>query len=174
MRIFSLVITFTFLNFTSLNAQDYSDSITVYFFLSEECKICQYYTDEVNDLYDKYHNEQIEFIGLFPNRHSTQGGIEAYQKRYEVSFPLKKEYYQTKTKLFQASITPEVVVYDERRKEILYQGRIDDSYLRVGKRKRIVKERELNDVLEAIRLNKAILKKSVPSVGCFINMVHSG
>jgi hypothetical protein len=166
------MITFVFLANSLLKAQEYSDSITVYFFLSEECKICQYYTDEVNELYSDYHTDQISFIGLFPNRHSTKEGIVDFQDRYDIMFPLKKEYFQSKTKLFHATITPEVVVYDEIRNEVLYQGRIDDSYLRVGKRKRIIKKRELKEALEAILANKVIENKSVPSVGCFINLTH--
>lgn len=172
MRIFLLSITLTLVSLNIIGAQNYSDSITVYLFLSEECRICQYYTDEVNELYDEYHAEGIEFVGLFPNRHSTKAGIKEYKNRYHISFPLKKEHFQTKTRLFQATITPEVVVYDEKRKEILYQGRIDDSYLRVGKRKRIVKARELKDALDAIRSNDPIALKSVPSIGCFINLVQ--
>jgi len=170
MRFISLLASFLLIFSIQTFAQDISDSITVYFFLSEECKICQFYTDELNELHENYTNDQISFVGLFPNRHSTKVGIAAFKERYDIDFPLKKEFYQTKTKQFEASITPEVIIYDEKNQVKLYQGRIDESYIRVGKRKRVVKKRELREALESIHNHTFPEIRTTEAVGCYINL----
>ena len=63
---------------------------------------------------------------------------------------------------------PSKAKYNESKAKILYKGRIDDSYARVGKRRRVTTGTELNDVLEAIKNNQPILTNNTPAVGCFI------
>lgn len=67
-----------------------------------------------------------------------------------------------------ASVTPEVVVFNESKEKILYKGRIDDSYARVGKRKRVTSTSELKEVLEAIKNDQPIQVSNTTAVGCFI------
>lgn len=147
-----------------------NDSITVYYFLAEDCKICQYYSLTMNDLYDKYASDSIGFVGLFPNHFSTEEGISNYKEKYNIPFILKREYFQTKTKLFQATITPEVVVYNETEKLIIYQGRIDDSYYKLGKRRRVLTTHELEEVLSSIQKGETPKVESIKPIGCFISL----
>ena len=119
-------------------------------------------------MHKEYANNHIQFIGLFPNLSSKLDKIEAFKKEYAIPFELKTDYYHTLTESFGASVTPEVVVYNESKAKILYKGRIDDSYARVGKRRRVTTGTELNDVLEAIKNNQPILTNNTPAVGCFI------
>jgi len=148
---------------------DSTDKISVYIFLHESCRISQYYTLPLKELHQEYANDQIQFIGLFPNFSSKPKKIQAFKKEYNLPFELKTDYYHTKKELFDATITPEVVVYNETTKEILYKGRIDDAYARVGRRKRVTNTSELKDVLVEI-VNKApISVVNAPAIGCFID-----
>lgn len=144
------------------------DSITVYVFLHESCLISQYYTLPLRTLHQTYADSNVQFIGLFPNLSSKPDKIQAFKESYEIPFDLKTDYYHTKTKALGATVTPEVVVYNESKEEIIYKGRIDDSYARVGKRKRIVSTTELNDVLEAVSKNQPVLTGPTTAIGCFI------
>jgi peroxiredoxin len=144
------------------------DSITVYLFLAEDCKICQYYSNTLSDLYQQFNSPHIAFLGLFPNRYSTEKGIQAFKQKFEIPFPLKREFYHSKTDALAATITPEVVVFNESRQSIIYQGRIDDSYVKLGKRQRVVKHHELQEVLTALADNRDPAVANQPAVGCFI------
>lgn len=145
------------------------DNITVYIFLHESCVISQYYTLSLKELHQKYADNTIEFIGLFPNFSSKPENIEQFKEKYQIPFDLKTDYYHTIKEKFEAMVTPEVVVYNESAEEIIYKGRIDDAYARVGKRKRVTSTSELKDVLEALANNEPILTANTQAVGCFIN-----
>jgi peroxiredoxin len=146
-----------------------SDSITVYVFLLESCQICQNQTAELNNIHQKYTESGIKFIGIFPNNEfSTQEGIDSFQTKYQLKFPLKFDPYQVIAMQYQATITPEVVVIRDADQKILYRGKIDNSYERVGIRRSVITEFYLKDALNQILDNKEIIIPQTTAVGCFI------
>jgi len=144
------------------------DSITIYLFLREDCVISQNYTPTLNRLYETFSTKKIGFIGLFPNTRDEQ--IETFRKKYAVTFLLKSDYFQTITKKLGATVTPEVIVYNQVCNEILYKGRIDDTYFRVGKKRAVTTTAELEEALKAIKAGKSIVVKETEPVGCLINL----
>ena len=118
--------------FAGLNAQ-----VEVYIFLREDCIISQHYTVNLKQLHRDYANDSLAFIGVFPNQSSTEMDMIVFKGKYELPFQLVLDHEQVLVKRFGATITPEVVVYDTARQVILYQGRIDDTYYRVGKKRRV-------------------------------------
>ena len=149
-------------------SQNYSDSISVNLFLLDECKISQFMTAEINDLYNDYQSDQIHFTAYFPNFSSKPDKIKKFVEKYKVLVPYKTDYFKTKTAQFRATVVPEVFVYDEVHKRVLYQGRIDDSYARIGKRRRRNISRDLRNALESISKNQVIQIDSTTAIGCFI------
>ncbi|MEL6650173.1 MAG: hypothetical protein AAFQ87_05125 [Bacteroidota bacterium] len=145
------------------------DSITVYVFLHESCLISQYYTLPLREMHEQYASENLQFVGLFPNLSSKPAQIKAFQETYQIPFQLKPDYFHQKMEAFGAAVTPEVVVYNETKQQILYKGRIDDAYARVGQKKRIVSSSELKDALEAIQHDQPIKVSETTAVGCFIS-----
>ncbi len=141
---------------------------TVYYFLGEDCRICEYYAPEINRLDSLYSDEDIRFVGLFPSRYSTEKGITDFKKKYNVTIPLKLEYFATKTKEFGVTITPEVVIYDNVQKKMLYRGRIDDSYVRVGKRRRIIQNRDLESLLSRLQDGDEVDYSESAAIGCYV------
>lgn len=173
MRKALFILFFGLLSFGSknLSAQDpIAPKFVVYIFLSDECPICQYYTPTLNKLYQDYKSDSIQFIGIFPNFASKPSKIEGFVQKYNIEFPTKHDYYKSLTSKFNASVTPEVIVFNQIDKSVLYQGRIDNSYVNLGKRRRVVTKHELKDVLDAIVLGKVKIQEPVKSIGCFINM----
>lgn len=146
-----------------------TDQIKVYIFLLDECKICHHYSLSLTELYNTYQSEQIEFIGLFPNFVSQPKEISKFKKNFKIPFPLKTDYYKSKATKFGVTVTPEVVVYNETKDEILYKGRIDNSYFKLGKQRSHTTKYELKDALQAITSGEEIVVKETQSVGCFIN-----
>jgi peroxiredoxin len=160
-----LIISLSFLSFASKA----SDSITVYIFLLESCQICQNQTAELNDIHQNYARSGIEFKGIFPNiEFSTQEGIESFQTKYKLNFQLKFDPDQEIANQYQATITPEVVVVRNADQSILYRGKIDNSYERVGIRRSVSTEFYLKDALNQILENKVITIPHTNAVGCFI------
>lgn len=148
--------------------QGIQDSITVYIFLHESCVISQYYTLPLRELHAEYANEEIGFVGLFPNFSSKPSQIQSFKEKYEIPFALKTDYFHTKTKALGATVTPEVIVVNEVNGTIIYQGRIDDNYAQIGRRKRRATSFELRDTLQALQDGQPILVARTEAVGCFI------
>jgi len=146
-----------------------SDSLTVYVFLHDECVISQFYTPLLTDLFEKYNDKKIGFIGYFPNISSKPEKIEDFAKKFRIAFPLKQDHYKELTKKFGITITPEVAVWDHRSDRLIYRGRIDDSYVRVGKRKLHPQHLDLQDVIDGWIVGRVPDDMIVTqAIGCYI------
>lgn len=137
----------------------------------EDCPITQYYIPKLKTLFDTYHPYQIEFIGLFPNKYSKPEKIDSFKHNYQIPFPLKTDYFQKKVQKFNATVTPEVVIYNKTYNEVLYQGRIDNAYSRVGRPRYNINQDEVKEALEAIVKGEPIKKNKTEAVGCFITLL---
>lgn len=162
-----VLIAFLFVT-SSIKGQGLKDNgpYTVTYFLSSTCKICQFYSIELNSLYQDYASKGIDFRGLFPGRLETDSTVAAFGQVYGLPFRLEVD-KQDEHRSLNATITPEVFITNTSG-EVLYHGRIDDAYFSVGKRRARVKYHELRNALDALLSNQAVAEKYVPAVGCII------
>ncbi len=146
-----------------------SDSLTVYVFLEDECLISQYYTNELTRLYDQYHSSHVGFVGYFPSPTTGPEEIATFADEFKLAFPLLPDHDKSWTKKFEITVTPEVAVLDHRTDRTIYRGRIDDSYVRVGKRKLHPQTHDLEDMIKTWQLNKVPeTTVETEAIGCFI------
>ena len=150
-----------------------ADSLTVYIFLEDECLISQYYTNELTRLYDKYHKEHVGFIGYFPSPMTGSQEIEVFADKFKLKFPMLPDPDKTWTRKFEITVTPEVSILDHRTDRTIYKGRIDDSYVRVGKRKLHPQSHDLEDMIKAWQLNQIPdTLVQTQAIGCFITFTE--
>ncbi len=142
--------------------------VTVFVFLSESCPICQSYTLPLKTLYQKYHR-QVEFVGIFPNDGLSAADLEAFKTTYAIPFPLMTDSGNVLTKQFGATVTPEVFVRNAQQ-QLIYSGRIDNSFYAVGKRRKLVTTHELEDALAQYTSGQEIRVSKTQAVGCIISM----
>lgn len=142
---------------------------TVYVFLSESCPICQSYTLTLKKLYTKYSNKNVKFIGVFPNYYADSDSVNTFKKKYSIPFDLILDKNGALTKRFGAKITPEVFV-ENATHDVLYSGRIDDSFYALGKRRNVITSNDLDNVLDEITTHKNIKTSKTQAVGCIINL----
>ncbi|UYZ61391.1 redoxin domain-containing protein [Hymenobacter weizhouensis] len=142
---------------------------TVYIFLSDTCPICQAATPTLRQLHASFATRGVEFVGVFPEEQLRPADLVLFQKHYPLPFPLRLDQRQQLVRRFGARITPEVVVTapDGR---VLYQGRIDDSYARLGQRRTVVQHHELRDALTAVLAGQPVAQPRTEAVGCYINL----
>jgi peroxiredoxin len=146
-----------------------TDSIMVYVFLSETCPICQNQTLSLRDLNDDFAPKGIKIIGVFPNiEMSDSTSIFRFKKKYKLNFGVQLDDNQLLSSKLQASVTPQVFVVRKNTQEILYEGKIDNSFERVGKRRQIITDFYLRDALTQIIQNQCVTLKKTEPVGCFI------
>jgi len=145
------------------------DSFTVYFFLLEDCMISQAYPDVMQDLFARFANDSIAFRGSFPNPLSRDSSVSAFLQKYEITFPCLIAGSYNLAVQFGVTVTPEVVIYNHSRAEKVYQGRIDNMFERVGKRRRVVTSHELRDALESIHAGLPVPIPRTEAIGCLLN-----
>lgn len=146
------------------------DSLTVYVFLNDECVISQFYTPELTRLFDTYHAQKVGFTGYFPSPSSTPDRIEKFGEAYRLAFPLEGDYHKTQARRLGVTVTPEVAVWDHRSDKLIYRGRIDDSYVRVGKRKLHPQQHDLQEIIDAWLEGQVPAElEQTQAIGCFIS-----
>lgn len=168
MKLVSLILCLVS-SLATLTSQTYSDSISVNFFLLDECRISQNISGEINHVSNQFSQETFSYNYYFPNKSSTPEKIETFLKDYKLRSTYHIDYDKVKTEFYGATIAPEVVVYDEKNDKLLYRGRIDNSFDKVGSRRRVITSRDLRDVLAAIVSQQEIETKETQAIGCFIN-----
>ena len=166
LKYFSILLVF-FFSIKTATAQ--TDSLTVYVFLSETCPICQLQTISLRALNEQFKAKGIKMIGVFPNiQVSDSASIYQFKKKYKLDFDVQLDDNQSLTQKLNAEVTPQVFVVLNETQSILYQGKVDNSYERVGKRRQYVTAFYLKDVLNQILDNQCISIKNTDAVGCFI------
>lgn len=149
------------------------DSLTVYIFLHDECVISRFYTPELTRLFEKYRSEKVGFIGCFPNANASPEKMSAFAESFHLDFPLIQDQQKTLARKFGVTITPEVAVWDHRFDQLIYRGRIDDSYVRVGKRKLHPQHFDLQEAIDGwISGGYAQTLVQTQAIGCFINFTE--
>lgn len=162
------VVFLLFLGFnTSTYSQDDLSKPILYVFLSDECIITQYYVPSLNDIWVQY-GEDVDMVAIFPNFSSKAKKIKSFYDKYKLKIPHKTDYYKVLSKSLGATITPEAILLDTSGR-IIYKGRIDNSYVQIGKRRRVVTAHELSDALKSISNDREIAIPQTEAVGCFIN-----
>lgn len=152
-----------------MNAQE-RDSVTLYLFLSDECVITHYYVPTLNEL-DETFGDDIDMLAVFPNFSSKPKKIDHFYTTYGLTIPHRTDYFKKLTRKLGATITPEAIFYNHTKDKILYQGRIDNSYVKIGKRRRVITSKELKDALSAWLADEDIAVQKTEAVGCFINFM---
>lgn len=162
-----LVVLFILLS--SKSALLATDSLTVYLFLLDECRICQELAPEINAIHQKYSTKSIGFVGLFPNFASKSSGIDKFKKKYNILFATKTDYYKKMCHKFDAEILLTVVVFNETSQKIEYKGAINDLFYQAGKRRHQVTQHYLRNALDSLIIGKSPETKQTQAVGCYIN-----
>lgn len=144
------------------------DSVTVYLFFRIDCKICEYYTLDLQELYAAYNDDNTSFVAVFPNFMDKPEAITAYKEKYGLPFPTRTDYFKKLTNKFDAKVTPEVVVYNETKEAVIYQGRIDNTYYRLGRKRGVTTSAELETVLEELKKGIPVSVEDETAIGCFI------
>jgi hypothetical protein len=141
---------------------------TVYVFLADTCPISQNATPTLRALHTAYAPRGVRFVGVFPAPQMRPADVVLFQKQYTLPFPLRLDAGQQLTHRLGARITPEVVVLAPDDATVLYQGRIDDAYARLGQRRTVVQHHELRDALAAIVARQPVPVPRTEAVGCFV------
>ncbi|TKK67754.1 redoxin domain-containing protein [Ilyomonas limi] len=144
-----------------------SEKPSVFIFLSPECPLCKNYSSTLNTLYQQFKN-RVAFYGIIPGKAYSSQEIKAFSSNYQISFPLFIDSNKIVSNYLQASITPQVILLDEKH-HLLYKGAIDNWAVSLGKQRVKPTQFYLKDAIEESLQNELIAIKRTKAVGCKIN-----
>lgn len=136
--------------------------------LHDQCVISTYYTHTLNDLHREFSDDDFNWTGIFSFTSATTDKMTAFKNKYNLTIPLVLDYDQSICSLHNMHITPEVVVLDRSSREIMYKGRIDNAYARIGKKRPKPNIHNLRQALRALQKGDLPIKKETEAIGCYI------
>jgi thiol-disulfide isomerase/thioredoxin len=141
--------------------------VLVLVFVRTDCPISNRYAPLLQEMNKKY-GQQASFRLVFPDRNESTDKIRHYLQDYKYQLPAIRDLDHALVKKTMAKATPEAAVFDTNG-ELVYHGRIDNLYGRLGQSRRAATTHELADAIEAASkgLNPAVA--TTEAVGCFIS-----
>jgi hypothetical protein len=118
----------------------------------------------MRSLASDYSQEEVDFTAYAVGPLLHDSLVQSFRATFRIPFPVILD--DDMHRRLNATVTPEVFVIQND--SVLYHGRIDDSFVRVGKRRAHVKNRELRNALERILHGEQVEVSHVPAVGCII------
>ncbi len=141
---------------------------TVIYFLSPECPLCQNYSLNIKKYAENYQGKGIRFMAIIPGTTFSPAKVSVFRIKYKLQqVPFYFDPNLELVHLLKASVTPEVFVLDKK-DQLIYSGRIDNWAYDIGKKRKVITEHDLENVLASLSQNTTITYRKTKAVGCFI------
>ncbi|MFL5329746.1 MAG: redoxin family protein [Gemmataceae bacterium] len=144
-----------------------SASTTVVVFTRTDCPISNRSAPEIRRLYERYHSQGVEFFLIYVDPSESVDAIRKHLQEFHYPCPALRDPRHALVTHCQATTTPEAVVFNAKR-EITYQGRIDDLYADVGRPRSEPTTHDLADAIESTVHGQPVAHPRTQATGCII------
>lgn len=135
---------------------------TVLMFIATKCPVSNDYNARMANLAQTYTSKGVKFVGINSNKAENGAEVAAHAKTNGFSFAVLKDPQNKIADRFGAKVTPEIYVVNPSG-NLIYRGRIDNS-----QQEEEVKDKSLQNALDAVLDGKAIAEKETRAFGCSI------
>jgi peroxiredoxin len=139
----------------------------VFFFLLQDCPICNAYSVEIGRIVEEYSARKIAFYAVQIDPDLSPADARKHAKDYGIKCPVLLDRKHELVAVAKVAITPEAAVFAADGK-LVYHGRIDDTYVDFGKRREKATVRDLRAALDAVLEGRPVPQPVTSAVGCFI------
>lgn len=136
-----------------------------YLFLSTECPLCKNYAPVLQALQNKY--KDVQFYGIISGATFSRKDVAEYVKDYGITFPVLMDPAKHMSNSMNATVTPEVILLSGTGQEY-YRGLIDDWVVGLGKTRKVVSKKYLEQAINSWQTGAGPIAATVP-VGCLIS-----
>jgi peroxiredoxin len=140
-------------------------NVTVLFFILHDCPISNRYVPEMNQIVQDYRDRGFGFVAVYPERDFSQEEAQKHARDYHFDFPFVIDSDLRFAAQLGIKVVPQVAVLN-RKRELLYRGRIDDVYADVDKKRPAATQHDLRQALENIAAGTKPARPWPPAVGC--------
>lgn len=144
-----------------------SGKVVVLIFLRRDCPVSGRYAPSIQQISQQYANT-AKFWLVYPDKKETAPDIRKSVEDYGYHLPVLRDPEHSLVKLSHVQITPEVAVFDRKRR-LIYDGRIDDWFVDLGRARPSPTTHELEEAIRAAAAGQTVTKNEVRGVGCYIS-----
>jgi hypothetical protein len=148
-----------------------SGKVTVLVFVRRDCPVSSRYAPEIQKI-SKHYADSTSFWLVYPDKSDSPQSIRKYLADYGYHLPALRDPEHALVRLGHVQVTPEVAVFD-REHRLVYDGRIDDWYVDLGRARPAPTTHELEEAIHAALAGKTLsetgAKSEVRGVGCYIS-----
>jgi hypothetical protein len=144
-----------------------SGKTVVLVFLRRDCPVSSRYAPVIQQI-SSQHERDASFWLVFPDKAETPQTIHQYLHEYSYHLPALRDPEHALVKLARVQITPEVAVFN-RSQQLIYDGRIDNWYVDLGRARSAPTTHELDEAIQAALAGTTPEKNQVRGVGCYIS-----
>jgi hypothetical protein len=141
--------------------------VVVLIFVRTDCPKTNRYAPEIVRL-SAAHAADAAFWMVYPDKRESSQGIQKFQREYHLALPVLRDPQREWMKRAQASVTPEVAVFDSKG-QLVYHGRIDNWFEDIGRARPAATTHELADAITAAVSGHPATLPSMPAVGCYLS-----
>jgi hypothetical protein len=141
--------------------------VLVFVFVRTDCPISNRYAPLLQEMNKRY-GQQALFRLVFPAKTESNDKIQHYLEEYGYRLAAIRDLDHALVKKTMAKATPEAAVFDAKG-QLVYHGRIDNLYERIGQSRRAASTHELADAIEAASKGLHPPVATTEAVGCFIS-----
>lgn len=140
--------------------------VLVIVFMCNHCPYVQGVIHRLIKLQDEFEDKGVQFVGINSNE-SDNYPEDSFEKMSEyaaswgLNFIYLRDDSQKVAKSYKAQCTPDIFVYDKKRK-LAYHGRIDDNWQHEDQ----ITQHDLKDAINNLIKDKSINSEQHPSMGC--------
>lgn len=136
-------------------------------YLRRDCPISGRYAPVIQQI-SQHYADRVAFWLVYPDASESPQTIRKSVNEYGYHLPVLRDPRRVLVKLGHVQITPEVAVFN-RDHQLIYDGRIDDSYIDVARSRPAPTTHELEDAIEAAVGGRAVARNEIRGVGCYIS-----
>ena len=144
-----------------------SRKVVVLIFLRRDCPVSGRYTPSIQGIIKRY-GDRAKFWLVYPDKSETAQDIHKSVEEYGYHLPVLRDPEHALVKLSHVQITPEVAVFG-RDHHLVYDGRIDNWYIDLGRARTAPTTHELEDAIRAAAAGESMARNEVRGVGCYIS-----
>ena len=145
-----------------------AETATVLIFFGHDCPISNAYVPELTRLHQEYAPQGVSFCIVYADADLAEEAARKHAQEFGFDFPAILDPSMVLARQFGTTVKPEAAVVSPQR-ELLYLGRIDDTYFDFGKRRSQPVHRDLKEALDAVVNGRPVPAAFTQAVGCAID-----
>jgi thiol-disulfide isomerase/thioredoxin len=133
--------------------------VVVLVFLRRDCPVSSRYAPTIQEISKRF-ADRASFWLVYPDKSESATAIRKHLQEFGYHLPALRDPEHALARLSHVEITPEIAVFDRERR-LVYDGRIDDWYLDLGRARPAPTTHELEDAIHAALAGKAAAHREV-------------